>query len=300
VALGVAGCDGGPRYSVVDNIDGPWDLSPTPARDTDLHSPYVQGTKVRLMAQTTADTSRFRGWSIVSSAPGVFRIEPADRGMDVLVVDGVAVGEGTATLQLLDPAGKATAREEIEVVATERVELDVYGAVAQGREAEAAVAEVRMIEAGRARYLVRYFRGDRELYGVGVLSAEVPDGIAAYMSGERDTREWLTLQTTGVQEGTVELKVNQVAMASLPLVVVDRSEVAGLVLEQQPVRGHHDGDWLSVLAQPRDQSGARVFGLQYTWERGCRPSAEICIATDSKPGTASWCSCYRATDRVGS
>jgi len=268
VVLGVGGCSGGPSYWVIDNIDGAWDLSPSPARDKDVHSPYVQGAKVTLTAETTADTARFGGWSIVSSAPGVFRIEPANRGTDVLVVDGVAVGEGTATLQLLDPLGNETAREVIEVVAPERAELDVYGAVAQGREAEAAVAEVRMISQGTARYLVRYFRGDRELYGHGVLSAEVPDGMAAVMSGTGDTREWLTLRTTGAQAGAVALKVNQVAMASLPLVIMDRSELAGVVLEQQPESGHHDGDWLSVMAQMHDQTGARVFGVLYTWEMG--------------------------------
>ena len=41
--------------------------------------------------------------------------------------------------------------------------------------------------------------------------------------------------------------------------------IADGVLLTQSEKGHGDGDWLVTLAQAYDGNGARVFGVDYTW-----------------------------------
>jgi hypothetical protein len=271
LALAVAGC--GPTYSMTDDIDLTWDFTLTPRRfDDNLHSPYVRGTRTTVFAHSSDDGESLRSWSIESSDPNVFAIGPAvqttsDRD---LAVGGQAVGEGTAMLTLRDPHGEAVGRAVAEVLVPDAVELDSHGSLILGREDEAPVHEVRVLAGGEATYLVRYFRGGRELHGNGVLSAVPPAGTTALARTTFlfENREWLSLQAAAVGNGTLQLQADGVVAAAMPVAVVSDSAIADVVVLTESESGHHDGDWLAALAQAYDANGERIFGVEYNWNVG--------------------------------
>ena len=267
VALGVGAC--GSTYTMTDDVDLTWDFSLTPSKfDDNLHSPYVRGTKVTVFAHSSDDHPDFSGWSIASSDPAVFRItDSAVEGNGELAAHGQAIGEGTARLRLLDRGGDEVGHGVAEVLVPDRVELDAHGSLILGREDEAAVGEARVVEGGEATYLVRYFRGDRELHGNGVLTAEVAAGVTAQVRTTFlfENREWLTLGTSAVGTGAVQLSADQVKVGSVPLVVVPETAIADVVLLTQSEKGHKDEEWLAALAQAYDGNGARIFGVDYVW-----------------------------------
>ena len=268
VAVGVGAC--GPTYSMTDDIDLTWDFTLTPTRFEDnLHSPYVRGTKVTVFAHSSDDHPNFAGWSIASSDPGVFRIDDAVLETDGggVAAHGQAVAEGTAQLRLLDGRGHEVGRGVAEVVVPDRVELDAHGSLILGRDDEAAVTEARVVEDGEATYLVRYFRGGRELHGNGVLAVAGPDGVTpeARTSFLFENREWLTLHTTAPGTGALQISADGVKVASVPIAVVPETAIADIVLLTQSEKGHEDGDWLVTLAQAYDGGGLRIFGVDYTW-----------------------------------
>jgi hypothetical protein len=269
VALGLGACT--PTYTMTDDIDVTWDFTLTPTRfGDDLHSPYVRGTKVAVFAHSSDKQPNFRGWSIVTSDPTVFRIddsaaEPDGRG---LVAHGQAVAEGTASLRLLDDHGHEVGRGVAEVLVPDRVELDAHGSLILGRDDEAPVAEARVVESGEATYLVRYFRGGRELHGNGVLTAQPPAGLTAQPRTTFlfENREWLTLGATVAGSGVLQLSADQMPVASVPVVVVPESAIADVVVLTQSEKGRKDGDWLVALAQAYDGNGERIFGVDYAWK----------------------------------
>jgi MYXO-CTERM domain-containing protein len=268
IALGLGACS--PRYTMTDDIDLTWDFTLTPTLfDDDLHSPYVRGTRVAVIAHSSDKQPDFRGWSIVTSDPAVFRIDDSVVQTDGrgLVAHGLAVGEGTGSLRLLDDRGHEVGRGVAEVLVPDRVELDAHGSLILGRDDEAPVAEARVVENGEATYLVRYFRGGRELHGNGVLTAVAPAGVTVQPRTTFlfENREWLMLATTAPGSGTLQLSADQAQVASVPMVVVPESAIADVVVLTQSENGHHDGDWLVALAQAYDTNGERIFGVDYAW-----------------------------------
>jgi len=267
VVLGLGAC--GSTYTMTDDIDLTWDFSLTPSRfDDDLHTPYVRGTKVTVFAHVSDDDPDFSGWSIVTSDPAVFRItDSAVDGNGGLAAHGQAAGEGIAELRLLDRHGHEVGHGVAEVLVPDRVELDAHGSLILERDDEAPVGEARVVEGGEATYLVRYFRGDRELHGNGVLAAEVAAGVTAQARTTFlfENREWLTLGASAVGTSMVQLSADQVKVGSVPLVVVPEAAIADVVVLTQSEKGHQDEDWLAALAQAYDGNGARIFGVDYTW-----------------------------------
>ena len=269
LALALIGAACGPTYSMTDDIDLTWDFGLTPRRfDDNLHSPYVRGAALTVFAHSSDDKEDLQGWSIESSDPAVFRVDAAvaSGGRD-LAVHGEAVGEGTAVLTLRDPHGHAVGHGVAEVRLPDAIELDAHGSLILGRDDEARVTEARVLAGGAATYLVRYFQGGRELHGNGVLSADVPAGMTAEPRTTFlfEDREWLTLHTTSVQTGSLQLLADGVAAATVPVVVVPESEIADVVVLTEPESGHKDGDWLAALAQAYDAGGTRIFGVDYQW-----------------------------------
>src|SRR5512140_2911 len=208
VGLGLGACTS--TYTMTDDIDLTWDFTLTPSKfSDDLHSPYVRGTKATLFAHSSDDNPNFTGWTIVSSDPGVFRVDDnvVDTSGHGLASHGLAVGEGTAELRLLDASGHEVGHGVAEVLLPDRVELDAHGSLILGRADEAPVGEARVVENGEATYLVRYFRGDRELHGNGVLTVDAPAGVTAQPRTTFlfENREWLTLHTTAPGTSTLQL-----------------------------------------------------------------------------------------------
>jgi MYXO-CTERM domain-containing protein len=269
VAVGLGAC--GPTYTMTDDVDLTWDFGLTLSRfDDDLHAPYVRGAKVTLFARSSDENPDFRGWTIVSSNPAVFRIDEnvVDGDAGALTARGQAMGEGSVELALLDASGEEVGHGVAEVVVPDRVELDAHGSLILGRDDEAPVSEARVLAAGRATYMVRYFRGSRELHGNGVLRVVAPEGVTPQprTSFLFENREWLTLETTVPMSGALDVYADEVKVATVPVVVVPDTEIVDVVLLTQSERGHEDGDWLVALAQAYDGDGERLFGVEYIWD----------------------------------
>ena len=269
--MAVAGC--GATYSMTDDIDLTWDFALTPRRfDDNLHSPYVRGAMMTVFAHSSDKGESLRNWSIESSDASVFAVSTAvDASSDHdLAASGRAVGEGMATLTLRDPHGNAVGRAFAEVLVPDAVELDSHGSLILGRDDEAAVREARVLAGGTATYLVRYFRGGRELPGNGVLSAVAPVGVTAEprTTFVFENREWLSLSTTAVGSGALALAADGAVMPAVPMMVVPESAIADVVVLTEAEGGHEDGDWLAALAQAYDASGERIFGVDYDWNVG--------------------------------
>lgn len=269
-AVGLGAC--GPTYSMTDDVDITWDFGATLSRfDDDLHRPYVRGAKVTLFAHSSEDNPDFRGWTIVSSNPSVFRVDEnvLDAVGTQLSAHGQAVGEGTAELTLLDASGDEVGSATAEVVTPDRVELAAHGSLILGRDDEAPVNEARVISGGKATYLVRYFRAGRQLYGNGVLTVTTPAGVTPLprTSFLFENREWLTLDAaaTGTGAGSMELLADGVKVASVPVVIVPETAIVDVVLLTQSEKGREDGDWMVTLAQAYDGDGLRIFGVDYMW-----------------------------------
>jgi uncharacterized protein (TIGR03382 family) len=256
---------------MTDDIDLTWDFGVSLSRfDDDLHAPYVRGARVTLFARSSDENEDFRGWTIVSSNEAVFRIEEnvVDGDARALRARGQAMGEGTVELRLMDARGDEVGHGEVDVVVPDRVELAAHGSLILGRDDEAVVREARVLEAGRATYLVRYFRGSRELHGNGVLRVEAPEGVTpqARTSYLFENREWLTLDTTTAMAGELGVFADEVKVATVPFVVVPETTLVDVVLLTQSEGGHEDGDWLVALAQAYDGNGERIFGVEYIWD----------------------------------
>jgi MYXO-CTERM domain-containing protein len=256
---------------MADDIDTTWDFSfDSSSSDEGLHAAYVRGAKMTLFAEFKDDNAKTAGWSIASSDPEVFEIVDSHAELTPrrVVAHGHAVRTGTAMLQLLDASGRERLSEPVEVAVPDRVELDAAGPMIVGPRRDAAVAEARLVASGKGTFLVRYLLNGRELYGNGVLTAEVPSGVTAVPSTDylQENREWLTLTTTEVGSGALVLKADGVAVTSVPLVVVPGSQVGKVIVTPQSEDGHDNGDEIAVTAQAYGRNGERIFGTLYSWQ----------------------------------
>lgn len=274
----VAAC--GEEINLSDDIDLTWDFRITPfdTFDADMHTPYVRGTSVGIDVTSSDSDRTFAGWTLESSDEGVFRLD-ASSGANLADAyeRGTAVGEGTAVLTVRDADGDVVGRTEIEVYVPDRVVLEAHGYLIQGRDDEAEIDDVRMLADGAATYLVRYFRGDRELHGNGVLSAITPADLVAEPRTTFlfENREWLTLHSSAPGAFTLDLAADGVPLGTRTVDVVPESDIALVRVETPSERGHDDGDPLVLLAQAYDAHERRIFGIDYNWTVDGLPQAGL-------------------------
>jgi hypothetical protein len=259
------------RFTMTDDIDLTWDFVAVPTQfAADLHTPYVLGTKVTVFAHGSDDKQDFRGFTIDSSDASVFRIADSAVSSDgrSLAAHGQAMGEGTATLRLLDSKGHEVGRGFAEVLAPDQIGLYAHGSLILGRDDEAKVNELRVVTGGLATYLVRYFRGGRELHGNGVLTLDAPAGLSAEARTTFlfENREWLAVQSSAAGASALTLHAPGAPAMAVPVVTVADTAIADIVLLTQSEQGRRDGDWLVALAQAYDGAGTRIFGVDCMWK----------------------------------
>ena len=268
LAAGLTAC--GPTINLDDNIDLTWDFAPTlPGLHGTLHSPYVVGAKLTMFVSSSDTHQDLTGWTLVSSDPGVFAVGTPKLDSDSdFEASGTAVAPGTAELTVLDDKGAVFGGATVEVGVPDRLEVDAHGYLIVDAPDEAPVDELRVAEQGTATYMIRYFRGDQELYGNGVLAAQASAGVTAtpLTSFLDEQREWLTVQVGAAGPATLALSASGHALPTPPLVVAPRADLSDVEIVTQSEQGHHDGDWLAALAQAYDTAGRRVFGIDYDWD----------------------------------
>jgi hypothetical protein len=258
----------GPTITLSDEIDLTWDFGPSWSRfDATLHSPYVTGTPLTLHVTSSDDKQDFSGWTISSSDSTVLAIDAVSVDSSDVIAKAHTVAAGTADLVVHDADGKEVGHGHTEVAAPDRIELDAHAYLIMAMDDQAPVDEVRIVQGGTATYLVRYFNGDRELHGFGVLGVNAPPAITAtprttFLS---ESREWLQLTATAGGDAALEMVVDGVSRGTITAHVVPETDMANVVLIDQPEKGHKDGDWLVAYAQAYDAANNRLFGVDYTW-----------------------------------
>lgn len=267
------GC--GPTVTVRDDVDIDWDFLELVGPSSSMHTPYVLGASMNLYVHSTDDKEKMNGWTVESSDPAIFTVEPALRDGDQrLYARGHAVGDGLADLIVRDGHGRIVAREPVEVRLPDRAQIMAHGLLIIGKsESEAQVNEVRLLEGGTATFLVRYYLGDRTLYGNGTLGVDAPSDVVAttprtYLFEDRD---WL--QVTPLRTGTssLGLKVNGTSFADIPLVVVGADQVQSVRILGGDESHAKKDQWLVALGQAFDAQGQRIYGVDFHWDVDGQP-----------------------------
>jgi hypothetical protein len=266
-AAGLGAC--GRTITLTDDFDLTWDFQLTPFdRYVDhLHSPYVRGTELHLWATSSDDKDKVTNWSIVSSDPSIIEIQDATIEGASYGVRAIAVGEGVVDLAVIDDHGERVGHGRAEVALPDRVELDAHGYLIIGQDARAPVPEARIAQGDTATYLVRYYSGDRELYGNSVLTTQAPAEVDAVPRNTFlfEKREWLTLTPSAMGASTTQLYVDKAHVADVQVIGVPASDITDVAMLAQSEKNAKNGAWLVVLAQATDALGRNVFGVQYEW-----------------------------------
>ncbi len=276
----VAACT--PTVTITDSVDFTWDFGLTLDRFEDnLHDPYVRGAQMQIYATSDDDDETYRGWSFESSNPAVLTIEGTGADGYSAVGRAQAVGEGDALITVYDSKREPLGVAEVHVRVPDRVQLEAHGYLILGRDDDADVTDVRMVEGGTATYLVHYSRDGVRLNGNGVLAGQgvtatgAPLGVTPLTSHVFEDREWLQLTSTTAGTQELALFADGAAVASLPVTVVPETAIADVVILAQDEDDSANGDWLVLLAQAFDGEGRRIFGIDYTWNVAGLPAAGV-------------------------
>jgi hypothetical protein len=261
----------GPRVILTDDVDLTWDFALTLHRFEDkLHTPYVRGAPVSIYVDADDDDLRMRGWRVVTSDPAVFSIEGSFASDDAasLAAPGRAVGEGSARLDVLDAGGARVGSGTAEVLVPDQAALQAHGYLIIGREAEAQVTELRILEGGEATFLVRYSRGGQELHGNGVLSVDAPADLTATArtSFLFENREWLTVSGSAAGRSSITVYADGAAVSTIDVETVSESDIDRVDILTQDEGRAEPKDSLVALAQAYDAAGQRIFGVDFDWD----------------------------------
>ena len=265
--LATAAC--GRTVTLTDDIDLTWDFKLTPfdRYHQDLHEPYVRGARFTMWASSDDDGDKVENWAIVSSDPDILVIDDSTYDGYSLGAHVHAVGEGTVDMAVIDDHGTRVGHGLVHVALPDRVELDAHGYLIVGDDKDAPVPEARIATGDTATYLVKYYQGDRELYGNDVLSVVADPQVTAVprQSFLFEDREWLTLTPNATGLTTAQLLVDGTHVNDVQIIGVPASDITDVALIGQSEKNHNTGDWLVLLAQATDAMGRRVFGVDYHW-----------------------------------
>lgn len=269
---------GGCSYKLTDSVDLELNFAPLVGPSSALHSPYVQGARFSIYLQADGQASRpGSGWRIESDHPSVLTVEntvvsqSSDEDHWFLSASVWARGEGATSIVVRNGSGDEVIRAPIEVLQPDRIELLWHGALLVGRpENESAVSDIRVVQNGTATLLARYFLGERQLSGHGVLSAVPVSGVQAKVRKTFlfEDRDWLSVTPSGTDPLIVDLFADGVRAGRISVRGVPASDIVSIRLsESQEARERaKDGDLLVVLAEGLDRQGITLFGTEPRWQ----------------------------------
>jgi MYXO-CTERM domain-containing protein len=256
-----------------DSTDLNFDFGVT--RKDKLDSPYVLGSRFEIEAQHRW-TRDHTGWTIESGDPEILEILGQDVDLDSegrafeVQAQVIALGEGVVELFLVDDQGQRRGSATAEVRVPDHVELRPHAPMMVGRE-DLAPQRLSLLGGETTTLAARYFEGDRELAGNGVLDFEPTTGVSLALEDSflLENRDWL-LVTPGVDLGEVsvpivvgEQVVDHFEFDVVPPVSLDELDLIGLEAEDDATQGHR----IEILALPRS-GGEPVFGGEATWDVG--------------------------------
>jgi hypothetical protein len=273
--IAITGCT---KVTVVDDIDIDLDFTPLTGPSDDLHQPYVAGSSMTLIIQSTDNHEKFQGWTLRSSDSSVFAVAPLQIEEHWASSAARALGVGVVQVDVLDGNSHVVHSRQIEVALPDRIALVAAGKLIIGQpESQSAIADLRMLAPtttglttsnGVATVLARYYRGGQLLNGNGALSVESASGVVADVEQSYlfEQRDWLRVTAATPTTATVALAVGGTHVSAFTVEVVGESELASVRILGEDESHAHKGDYLVALAQASDGSGRDVFGVDYTWD----------------------------------
>jgi hypothetical protein len=263
-----AGCQ--PTVTVDDDVDVVWDFVELLGPSSVLHTPYAEGASMTFYVHSTDDNEKMEGWTVESSDTSIFTFEAAQRAQDhPLYFVGHAIGDGTAALIVRDSSGSVVLHQPVESRLPDRAQLMSHALLILGRsEQEAQVTDVRTLAGGTSTFLVRYYLGQRTLYGNGALGVDAPPNVVAstpktYLFEDRD---WLQVTPNASGTSTLALKVNGNHFSDVPLEAVSDTQIQSLSIIGNDESHAQKGQWLVALGQAFDAQMRHIWGVDFTWD----------------------------------
>jgi len=260
-----------------DSIDIVFDFSPVPPNPFDrpdyLHLPYVEGAEFTVTAHRDHDAMKLWDSHAVSKDPDVLRIiGPVLATEEFVTFRCRAQGPGVTDIVVYRTAEEITewGRAEVAVASPDSLKLFFAGPVLAGWafDDSEAVGKANVLIGGTGTFLARYFKGDVQLHGNGVLDAGVVQGdvIASiedtYLFEDRD---WL--QVTPKDGGTheIDLSVAGQSIGSLLVNGFSEEDVEFIAIDAESEKYADNGDTLAVIAIGYTEDGEPVYGIEYSW-----------------------------------
>ena len=237
----------------------------------ELSLPYALGTQVGIGVKQL-DSGEAASWTVVSDTPGVVSVDKIDRAADGITAQVTAHAEGEAVIHLKDGAGGEQRSATLSVRAPDHAKLYAHGPLRilgddQSAFPGAEVSELRMVAGGTAVYAVAYFRGDQRVWGRGLCSAQANAQASFQDSTTSGAPSNEFLEVTALQPGaaTMNMTVAGQTMATLPVAVVQETDLVAPSLVEEVGDKKDDGQKVWVLAEWNDQAGHAVEGVYAGW-----------------------------------
>jgi hypothetical protein len=285
VLVTLTGC--GPKIRFSDSVDSHFDLLFSHPYDERLNSPYVAGAQFRIYAYDASEDNDLEGWTIVSLDPDVLdvttvevlrdNIEDGDNtDTDIIAGDAIAVGPGTAILEVRDDNGDFVRATEVEVMQPDRMELSAAGPMFIERDDLAGNVDEtpKILANGTATFLVEWYAGEQRLSGAGALTlaSSHPDvlDLWARQSYLDEDREWATVEFASPESGnelaTVGFRANNVPVQDVMFEIVQPNSIDRVELLGESTTGVEEGKLLTVLAQAITAEGESIWGVAFDWD----------------------------------
>lgn len=292
VLVTLTGC--GPKIRFSDSVDNHFDLLFSHPYDEQLNSPYVLGSQFRVYAYDASEDNDLEGWTIVSLDPDVLdvinvevlrdNIDDGDKtDTDIIAGDAIAVGPGTAILEVRDDNGDFVRATEVEVLQPDRMELSAAGPMFIERDDLAGSVDEtpKILANGTATFLVEWFAGDRRLSGAGALTlvSEHPDvlDLWARQTYLDEDREWATVEFASPESGnefaTVGFRANNVPIQDVTFEIVQPNSIERVELLGESTSGVEEGTLLTVLAQAITAEDEQIWGVGFDWDLDGEPES---------------------------
>ena len=252
------GCS--PDVTLNDDIDLEFDFFMTPSNH--LNTPYVLGAEIRISA--VDDDGEHDRWRLRSADDMVFRTLDARPGATTFL----AASAGKTSIRATPAGGSAFNAGRVEVASPDRVTVTPHGPLIIGRREPPVQGAVHVLIGGRATFLVRYFSGQRELHGNGVLSATSSSDITITPRTTFlfERREWLTVSPQKPGRHVVRLFAAGRAVGELTVIGVGDDAIEAFALAAESERGAKNGHLLTILAEAFDIDGNSILGIEPEWE----------------------------------
>lgn len=256
LALLLPGCLGGREVTVSDGME----LRLFQPAGDNLSLPWVEGTTVNFLVESGRGQDA-TGWTVRSTNPEVVVVTELEPGDVSVEAELLAFSSGLATLEVVDAAGELVKSVDVEVAAPDHLELHpaafAYGDVF---DRPVQLDDLRVSVGGDAAFLVRYFAGEQEVFGNGVLLVEADEALGAradqtFLAANRD---WVHLAPTEAVTGDLRLFAGSLASATATVRAVGPEGLDRLGITDSP-------DDEAATAEAFAADGVQVWGVDPAW-----------------------------------